>query len=319
MQRISKQLRDYIYERDGFKCLKCNTTEKLTLDHIIPKCDGGLDVKWNLQTLCEYCNGEKGSLTIDYRKFSEPTLITDCVGHCVNHIACEILGCCVYKHSLLAGKKHELNKKISPTGKIPTHVLVDIFQEIKPPKITGKEIWIDFAKERGIYDPAYEYMTKKQIKKNLVSVHKPKIEQKKVRNKEKPLPSIGLWEKQNFIIYKERKCFIYCQAIVPIISVERGQRGYYDTVEDKVIFSICGTLIVHYKGTLANQIKIIYFSKPRGSSVVPVINPNIVPHDEYQKQYYLQHQTPEQFKLAQKFGWEFAKMITEPCENFNYE
>jgi len=39
-----------------------------------------------------------------------------------------------------------------------------------------------------------------------------------------------------------------------------------------------------------------------------------------QKDIFLQHQTHEQFMLAKKFGWEFARMITEPQkENFHYE
>lgn len=34
---------------------------------------------------------------------------------------------------------------------------------------------------------------------------------------------------------------------------------------------------------------------------------------------FLMQQTPEQFRLAKKFGWEFAKMITQPECNFHYE
>lgn len=38
------------------ECLWCGSTERLTLDHIIPVVDGGLPERWNAQTLCHPCN-----------------------------------------------------------------------------------------------------------------------------------------------------------------------------------------------------------------------------------------------------------------------
>lgn len=57
-----KKKRQKIYERDGFKCLKCgeDRLEELTLDHIVPKSWGGSSKQSNLQTLCKACNFEKG-------------------------------------------------------------------------------------------------------------------------------------------------------------------------------------------------------------------------------------------------------------------
>lgn len=49
-----------VLQRDG-KCLKCGTTENLTVDHIVPKFRGGLDGTDNLQTLCKSCNMKKGA------------------------------------------------------------------------------------------------------------------------------------------------------------------------------------------------------------------------------------------------------------------
>ena len=57
---ISQLVRDSIYARDGFKCLHCNTTERLSLDHIYPYSLGGTDDPGNLQTLCVSCNSRKG-------------------------------------------------------------------------------------------------------------------------------------------------------------------------------------------------------------------------------------------------------------------
>jgi hypothetical protein len=35
----------------------------LTIDHILPKCKGGTNIQTNLQTLCYYCNQQKGAST----------------------------------------------------------------------------------------------------------------------------------------------------------------------------------------------------------------------------------------------------------------
>lgn len=59
--------REIVYARDGNKCLCCGTTERLTLDHIIPVSLGGKGTIDNLQTLCFTCNGKKDNGVRDYR------------------------------------------------------------------------------------------------------------------------------------------------------------------------------------------------------------------------------------------------------------
>ncbi len=56
---ITEQLRNEIYERDGYKCVKCGSLENLQIDHIIPFSKGGRTEKDNLQTLCKQCNSKK--------------------------------------------------------------------------------------------------------------------------------------------------------------------------------------------------------------------------------------------------------------------
>ena len=47
--------------RDGFECQYCGTkTEKLTLDHVVPKCHGGKRVFENIVAACFTCNQTKG-------------------------------------------------------------------------------------------------------------------------------------------------------------------------------------------------------------------------------------------------------------------
>lgn len=59
--------RQKIIKRDGNKCLKCGTSDKLTVDHIIPVSRGGTNQEHNLQTLCEPCNLDKGTEIKSYR------------------------------------------------------------------------------------------------------------------------------------------------------------------------------------------------------------------------------------------------------------
>jgi len=49
-----------IWERDAYRCVKCERIQKLTIDHIIPLSKGGTNHESNLQTLCQICNKKKG-------------------------------------------------------------------------------------------------------------------------------------------------------------------------------------------------------------------------------------------------------------------
>lgn len=58
---IPIEVRTSVYERDGYQCLHCGTTQSLSLDHIHPYSLGGEDIQDNLQTLCLSCNSKKGA------------------------------------------------------------------------------------------------------------------------------------------------------------------------------------------------------------------------------------------------------------------
>jgi hypothetical protein len=58
---ISPALRATIFARDGHRCLRCGTTDKLTIDHKRPVARGGTNSADNLQTLCGPCNSSKGA------------------------------------------------------------------------------------------------------------------------------------------------------------------------------------------------------------------------------------------------------------------
>lgn len=61
--KVSKELRQEIFERDGYTCVNCGSTEKesLEIDHIMPISKGGKTEPSNLQTLCRNCNIRKGN------------------------------------------------------------------------------------------------------------------------------------------------------------------------------------------------------------------------------------------------------------------
>lgn len=58
---ISPPVRREVYDRDGRKCKHCGTNERLSIDHIIARINGGTDDPSNLQTLCMPCNRRKGT------------------------------------------------------------------------------------------------------------------------------------------------------------------------------------------------------------------------------------------------------------------
>lgn len=51
-------LRKRVFQRDGYKCVKCGFSKNLTVDHITPRHAGGLDELSNLRTLCVLCHEE---------------------------------------------------------------------------------------------------------------------------------------------------------------------------------------------------------------------------------------------------------------------
>jgi hypothetical protein len=55
-----KPTKSAIYRRDNHCCQYCGSTRNLTIDHLIPRCRGGLDTWENLVIACSKCNTEKG-------------------------------------------------------------------------------------------------------------------------------------------------------------------------------------------------------------------------------------------------------------------
>ncbi len=52
--------RKSIKEQWEYKCAYCESEDNITLDHIIPQCKGGLDIKTNVISCCHSCNQSKG-------------------------------------------------------------------------------------------------------------------------------------------------------------------------------------------------------------------------------------------------------------------
>jgi len=57
--RIPENVRIEVWRRDGGKCARCGSRERLEYDHIIPISKGGSDTARNIELLCEKCNREK--------------------------------------------------------------------------------------------------------------------------------------------------------------------------------------------------------------------------------------------------------------------
>ena len=58
-RRISQEVMDAVWNRDGGKCIQCGSNENLEFDHIIPHSRGGANTYRNIQLLCESCNRSK--------------------------------------------------------------------------------------------------------------------------------------------------------------------------------------------------------------------------------------------------------------------
>lgn len=63
-ESIPDDVKIYVWQRDGGKCVKCNSQENLEFDHIIPISKGGSNTARNIQLLCEKCNREKSGQII---------------------------------------------------------------------------------------------------------------------------------------------------------------------------------------------------------------------------------------------------------------
>jgi hypothetical protein len=61
---ISDEVRAFVWNRDGGRCVSCGGQERLEFDHIIPVALGGANTARNLQLLCETCNRSKGASVV---------------------------------------------------------------------------------------------------------------------------------------------------------------------------------------------------------------------------------------------------------------
>jgi len=64
--RIPKNLRRMVIERDGERCVYCGLDlagMEIHLDHVVPESQGGETTYDNLQVTCRKCNLDKGILT----------------------------------------------------------------------------------------------------------------------------------------------------------------------------------------------------------------------------------------------------------------
>lgn len=58
---IPQDVKMVVWQRDGGRCVACESQVNLEFDHVIPVAMGGSNTARNLQVLCESCNRRKGA------------------------------------------------------------------------------------------------------------------------------------------------------------------------------------------------------------------------------------------------------------------
>lgn len=58
-RHISQAVRIEVWRRDGGKCVRCSSRNRIEFDHIIPVIEGGGSTARNVELLCEACNRAK--------------------------------------------------------------------------------------------------------------------------------------------------------------------------------------------------------------------------------------------------------------------
>jgi len=67
-RHVTKEIKAMVINRDGGRCLSCNSESNLNIDHITPLVRGGGNELNNLQTLCSKCNSKKAHGIADFRE-----------------------------------------------------------------------------------------------------------------------------------------------------------------------------------------------------------------------------------------------------------
>ncbi len=57
--------RQNIFKRDANQCVYCKSTKNLTLDHVVPRSQGGKTSWTNLVSACQHCNSKKSDFSLE--------------------------------------------------------------------------------------------------------------------------------------------------------------------------------------------------------------------------------------------------------------
>jgi hypothetical protein len=70
--RIQQKHREMIYRRDRYRCVHCESKERLTIGHIIPVIFGGANTPANYRTECSTCNSKEftADMRADTRRYA---------------------------------------------------------------------------------------------------------------------------------------------------------------------------------------------------------------------------------------------------------
>ena len=80
---LTNARRREVYERDGWRCALCDSTDGIQIHHVEPRSQGGSDFPENLITLCWRCHAEAHGV----RVLEAPCSPEDIYLACVEYLA----------------------------------------------------------------------------------------------------------------------------------------------------------------------------------------------------------------------------------------
>jgi len=249
---------------------------------------------------------------------------------------CELFGCILNNHLIADDHKYLYTWVSTQTNqKAKEKMVIEILKDKQPSKLrkVHEDNYYLLKRKEGIDLDRHEVdadILEKHRAGRKITVTKSKIKSKKIKKEEedrcisfggKFCPLIGFIDKHLAHPAKIKQyapVYLNKETGFHIVCISGHLRGYHPDILGKHIKPYYPDAEKPKQGK-AKSIVGQYLERHKTDSDVTLsVNANN-PRQRIEHELYLQHQTMEQFLLAEKYGWKIAKMLTAPQENFHLE